>query len=38
MTQEERRKILIEKIIKKLDSQYVTVDVLERIFNIVNNA
>ncbi len=38
MTQEERRKILIEKIIKKLNSQYVTVDVLERIFNIVNNA
>lgn len=37
MTQEERRKILIEKITRKLDSRYVTIDVLERIFKIVNN-
>ena len=38
MTQEERRKRLIEKIVNKLDSRYVTMDMLERIYNIVNNA
>lgn len=38
MTREERRKRLIEKIINKLDSQYVTIDMLEQIYNIVNNA
>lgn len=38
MTREERRKILIEKIIRKLDSQYVDIEMLERIYNIVNNA
>ena len=38
MTKEERRKRLIEKIVNKLDSRYVTMDMLERIYNIVNNA
>jgi hypothetical protein len=38
MTGEERRKRLIEKIVNKLDSRYVTIDMLERIYNIVNNA
>ena len=37
MTQEERRKRLIEKIVNKLDSRYVAIDILERIYNIVNN-
>lgn len=36
MTTEEKRKRLIEKIINKLNSQYVTIDILERIYNIVN--
>ena len=38
MTQEERRKGLIEKILKKLDSRYVTIQNLEKIFSILNNA
>ena len=38
MTQEERRKVLIEKILKKLDSRYVTIQHLEKIFSIINNA
>lgn len=38
MTQEEKRKVLIEKIIRKIDSKYVDIEMLERIFNIVNNA
>ena len=38
MTQEERRKNLIEKIIKKLDSRYVTIQHLEKVFSILNNA
>ena len=38
MKSEEKRKILIENIIRKLDSQYVDIEMLERIFNIVNNA
>lgn len=38
MTQEERRKILIEKILKKLDSHYVTIQQLEKVFSILNNA
>lgn len=38
MAQEERRKRLIERIVNKLDSKYVTIDMLERIYNIVNNA
>ena len=38
MTQEERRKILIEKILNKLDSRYVTIQHLESIFLILNNA
>lgn len=38
MIKEEKRKRLIEKIVRKLDSQYVTIDILERIYNIVNNA
>ena len=38
MTQEEKRKKLIEMIVKKLDSKYVTIDILERIYKIVNNA
>lgn len=38
MTQEEKRKILIEKIIRRLDSKYVDIEMLERIYNIVNNA
>lgn len=38
MTQEEKRKRLIEKIVNKLDSKYVTIDMLERIYKIVNNA
>ena len=38
MKQEEKRKNLIEKIIRKLDSQYVDIEMLERIYNIVNNA
>ena len=37
MTQEERRKVLIEKILKKLDSNYVTIQHLEKIFSILNN-
>ena len=38
MKQEERRKILIEKILKKLDSRYVTIKHLEKVFSILNNA
>lgn len=38
MKQEERRKILIEKILKKLDSRYVTIQHLEKVFLILNNA
>ena len=38
MTQEERRKCLIEKILKKLDSSYVTIQHLEKVFSILNNA
>lgn len=38
MTQEERRKCLIEKILKKLDYRYVTIQHLEKIFLILNNA
>lgn len=38
MTQEERRKVLIEGILKKLDSRYVTIQHLEKIFSILNNA
>lgn len=38
MTQKEKRKILIEKITRKLDSKYVDIEMLERIYNIVNNA
>lgn len=38
MKTEEKRKILIENIIRKLDSQYVDIEMLERIYNIVNNA
>lgn len=38
MTQEEKRKVLIEKINRKLNSQYVSIEMLERIYNIVNNA
>ena len=38
MTQEERRKVLIEKILKKLDSRYVTIQDLENVFSILNNA
>lgn len=38
MKPEERRKVLIEKIIRRLDSKYVGIEMLERIFNIVNNA
>lgn len=37
MTQEERRKVLIEKILKKLDSHYVTIQHLEKVFSILNN-
>ena len=37
MTQEERRS-LIEKILKKLDSRYVTIQHLEKVFSILNNA
>lgn len=37
MKSEEKRKILIEKIIRKLDSQYVDIEMLEHIFNIINN-
>lgn len=38
MKPEEKRKVLIEKIIRKLDSKYVDIEMLERIYNIVNNA
>ena len=38
MTQEERKKILIEKILKKLDSRYVTIQHLNKVFSILNNA
>lgn len=38
MTQEEKRKRLIELIVNKLYSKYVTIDMLERIYKIVNNA
>lgn len=38
MTQEEHRKVLIEKISKKLDSRYVTIQHLEKVFSILNNA
>ena len=38
MTQEERRKVLIEKILKKLDSRYLTIQHLEKVFSILNNA
>ena len=38
MTTQERKQIYIDKIIKKLNSNYVTIQMLEKIFNIVNNA
>lgn len=38
MTEGERRNILISKIKVKLDSKYVTLEHLERIWSIVNNA
>lgn len=38
MKPEEKRKILIGKIIRRLNSQYVDIEMLERIYNIVNNA
>ena len=38
MAQEERRKILIEKILKKLNSRYVTIQHLEKVFSILNNS
>ena len=38
MTTQEKKQILIDKIIRKLNSKYVTVQILEKIFNIVNNA
>ena len=38
MTQEERRKVLVEKITNKLDSRYVTIQLLEKVFSILNNA
>jgi hypothetical protein len=38
MTQEECRKGLIEKILKRLDSRYVTIQHLEKVFAILNNA
>ena len=38
MTQEERKKVLIEKILKKLNSRYVTIQHLEKVFSILNNA
>ena len=38
MTKEERRKRLIEMILKKLDSRYVTIQHLEKVFSILNNA
>lgn len=37
MIHEERRKVLIEKILKKLDSRYVTIQHLEKVFLILNN-
>lgn len=37
MIQAERRKRLIEMIIKKLDSKYVTTSMLERIYKIIYN-
>ena len=37
MVPEERRKGLIEKIINKLDSRYVTIQHLEKVFSILNN-
>lgn len=38
MKPEEKRKVLIEKITRKLNSKYVDIEMLERIYNIVNNA
>ena len=38
MIHEERRKVLIEKILKKLDSRYLTIQHLEKVFSILNNA
>lgn len=38
MGREERRKVLIEMILKKLNSRYVTINHLEKIFSILNNA
>lgn len=38
MKPEEKRKVLIEKIIRRLNSKYVDIEMLERIYNIVNNA
>ena len=38
MKPEDKRKILMKKIIRKLDSRYVDIEILERIYNIVNNA
>lgn len=38
MTQEEPRKCLIEKLLKKPNSSYVTIQLLGNVFLILNNA
>ena len=38
MKEYEKRQVLIDKITRKLNSKYVTIQMLEKIFNIVNNS